>query len=60
MLHPGSVALVDWRRVYFGTEVSLDQDCRASIEAGARTIETIVAKGYGPHAVARRTFCCVC
>jgi histidine ammonia-lyase len=45
MLHPGSVALTDWRRIYFGAEVSLDQDCRSSIEAGARTIEAIVAKG---------------
>lgn len=45
MLHPGSVALADWRRVYFGAEVFLDQDCRASIEAGAKTIEAIVAKG---------------
>jgi histidine ammonia-lyase len=45
MLHPGSVALADWRHVYFGAEVALDQDCRAAIEAGARTIEAIVAKG---------------
>ncbi|MFL5204638.1 MAG: histidine ammonia-lyase [Microvirga sp.] len=45
MLHPGSVALTDWTRVYFGAEVALDQDCRAAIEAGARTIEAIVAKG---------------
>jgi histidine ammonia-lyase len=45
MLHPGSVALTDWAQVYFGAEVALDQDCRAAIEAGARTIEAIVAKG---------------
>jgi histidine ammonia-lyase len=45
MLHPGSVSLADWRHVYFGAEVALDQDCRASIEAGAKTIEAIVAKG---------------
>ena len=45
MLHPGSVALADWRRVYFGAAVALDQDCRSAIEAGARTIEAIVAKG---------------
>jgi histidine ammonia-lyase len=45
MLHPGSVSLADWRDVYFGADVALDQDCRAAIEAGARTIEAIVAKG---------------
>ncbi|MEE1611093.1 histidine ammonia-lyase [Microvirga sp. CF3016] len=44
-LHPGSVALADWRRAYFGAGITLDQDCRAAIEAGANTIETIVAKG---------------
>ncbi|WP_262268651.1 histidine ammonia-lyase [Microvirga yunnanensis] len=45
MLQPGSVALADWRLVYRGAAVALDQDCRAAIEAGARTIEAIVAKG---------------
>ncbi len=45
MLHPGSVALTDWRHVYTGADVALDPDCRAAIEAGARTIEAIVAKG---------------
>ena len=44
-LHPGSVALADWARVYFGAPIALDQDCRAAVEAGARTIEAIVAKG---------------
>jgi len=44
-LHPGSVALTDWRRVYFGADVALDPDCRSAVEAGAKTIETIVAKG---------------
>ncbi|EIM30475.1 histidine ammonia-lyase [Microvirga lotononidis] len=44
-LQPGSVALADWRRVYFGAQVALDQDCRSTIESGARTIEAIVAKG---------------
>ncbi|ANY77275.1 histidine ammonia-lyase [Microvirga ossetica] len=44
-LHPGSVALADWARVYFGAQIALDQDCRAAIEAGAKTIEAIVAKG---------------
>jgi histidine ammonia-lyase len=39
------VTLADWRRVYFGAQIALDQDCRAAIEAGAKTIEAIVAKG---------------
>ena len=45
ILHPGSVDLADWRRVYFGADVALDPDCRAAIEAGANTVEAIVAKG---------------
>ncbi len=45
ILHPGSVALAGWRRVYFGAGISLDPDCRSAIEAGAKTIEAIVAKG---------------
>ncbi len=44
-LIPGSVALSDWRRVYFGAATALDGDCRSAIEAGARTIDAIVAKG---------------
>jgi histidine ammonia-lyase len=45
MLVPGSVTLAGWRQVYFGASVSLDDACRPAIEAGARTIEAIVAKG---------------
>jgi histidine ammonia-lyase len=45
MLHPGTVTLSQWRDIYFGAGVRLDPDCRAAVEAGARTIETIVAKG---------------
>lgn len=45
MLHPGSVSLADWRRVYFGADIALDQDCRSAIEASAKTIQAIVAKG---------------
>lgn len=43
-LIPGSVSLTDWRRVYRGAEIELDEACRPRIEAGARTIEAIVAK----------------
>lgn len=44
-LIPGSVTLADWRRVYSGAAIALDDTCRPAIEAGARTVETIVAKG---------------
>ena len=44
-LHPGSVALADWRHVYFGADIALDQDCRRANEASAKTIDDIVAKG---------------
>ncbi|MET0526884.1 MAG: histidine ammonia-lyase [Microvirga sp.] len=44
-LIPGSVTLGDWRRVYRGAEIELDQNCRPRVEAAARTIEAIVAKG---------------
>ncbi len=45
MLIPGSVTLAGWRRIYFGASASLDDACRPAIDAGARTIEAIVAKG---------------
>ncbi|GEO12451.1 histidine ammonia-lyase [Microvirga aerophila] len=45
MLIPGSVTLADWRRVYFGADIVLDEKCRPGIEAGAETIEAIVTKG---------------
>jgi histidine ammonia-lyase len=44
-LIPGSVSLSDWRRVYRGADIELDLNCRQRIEAGARTIDAIVAKG---------------
>ena len=44
-LIPGSVSLADWRRVYFGAAISLDHGCRPQVEAAAKTIEAILAKG---------------
>ncbi|MFC4171113.1 histidine ammonia-lyase [Microvirga sp. GCM10011540] len=44
-LVPGSVRLTQWRQVYFGAAVSLDEACRPQVEAGAKTIDAIVAKG---------------
>ncbi len=45
LLNPGSVSLSEWRRVYFGAAIALDDGCRPQVEAGARTIEAIIAKG---------------
>ena len=44
-LAPGSVSLADWRAIYFGADVALEPACRDRVEAGARTIAAIVAKG---------------
>ncbi|MDF2810442.1 MAG: histidine ammonia-lyase [Microvirga sp.] len=44
-LTPGSVTLADWRRVYDGAVATLENACRPQVEAAARTIDTIVAKG---------------
>ncbi|MBZ6074836.1 histidine ammonia-lyase [Microvirga puerhi] len=44
-LKPGSVTLADWQEIYRGAGVILDEQVRPKIEAGARTIEAIVAKG---------------
>ncbi|SEP62479.1 histidine ammonia-lyase [Faunimonas pinastri] len=42
-LHPGSVPLSNWRSIYFGEGVTLDASARAAVDAGAATIEAIVA-----------------
>lgn len=44
-LIPGAVALACWRDIHSGAAVALDGGCRAGVEAGARTVEAIVAKG---------------
>lgn len=44
-LAAGSVILANWRKVYFGARVLLDDACRPVVGAGAQTIEAIVAKG---------------
>jgi histidine ammonia-lyase len=44
LLRPGAMALADWRAIYFGAPVWLDEGCRAAVEAGAATIDAILAK----------------
>jgi histidine ammonia-lyase len=41
----GPVSLVDWRAVFAGAPVTLDPACRPAVEASARAVEAIVAKG---------------
>jgi histidine ammonia-lyase len=41
----GPVGLDGWRAIYAGAAVAVDRGCRAGIEASARAVEAIVAKG---------------
>jgi histidine ammonia-lyase len=43
-IRPGSMRLSAWRAVYFGASVRLDDGCRPAVDAGARTIEAILAR----------------
>ncbi|MBI2737917.1 MAG: histidine ammonia-lyase [Rhodospirillales bacterium] len=44
-LAPGAVPLATWRDVYRGLPVRLDPGCYAAVDASARAITTILAKG---------------
>ena len=44
-LIPGSTPLAAWRAIYFGAPVALDPSSRARVDAGARAIDQVVAKG---------------
>jgi histidine ammonia-lyase len=41
----GAVDLEDWRSIYQGASVTLDASCLPAIDAGARAVAAIVAKG---------------
>jgi len=45
VLQPGSVGLADWLAIYRGADVTLDPTCAAAIDASARAVEAIVARG---------------
>ncbi len=45
VLRPARLGLADWRRIYFGAGAALDPESRAAVEAGAATVETILARG---------------
>ena len=44
MLVPGQVPLAAWHAIYAGAAVALDPGCRASVIAGAGTIDAILAR----------------
>jgi histidine ammonia-lyase len=44
LIRPGAMGLADWRAVYFGADVTLDEASRPAVEAGARVIEDILAR----------------
>jgi histidine ammonia-lyase len=45
ILQPGGVSLNDWRVIYQGAGAKLDSACMPAVEASARTVEAIVARG---------------
>ncbi len=45
LLKPGDVPLADWRAIYRGASVALDPACRPRVEAAAKAVAAIVAKG---------------
>ena len=44
-LRPGQVSLDDWLAIYRGADIALDPASAPAIEAAARTVAAIVAKG---------------
>ena len=44
IIRPGAMALAEWRAVYFGAPVALDESCRGPVDAGAAVIQDILAK----------------
>ena len=45
LLKPGMVTLAQWRRIYEGAGLTLDQACLPAVAASAATVAAIVAKG---------------
>jgi len=42
VIRPGAMSLADWRAIYFGSDVTLAEDCRPAVESGAATIQSIL------------------
>lgn len=45
VLQPGQVTLTQWRALYRGAEVAVDDACAAAVLHSAQTVEAIVARG---------------
>ena len=45
LLRPGAASLADWRSIYRGASVAMDHGTRSAVEASARTVDNIIAKG---------------
>ena len=45
LLRPGAASLADWRSIYRGASVAMDPGTRSAVEASARTVDNIIAKG---------------
>ena len=45
ILRPGNMDLADWRAIYEGAPVALDDGCRPAVEAGAAAVAAILAQG---------------
>jgi histidine ammonia-lyase len=44
IMNPGRVSLTDWRAIYRGAPVRLNDSCFPAIEANARAVQTIIAR----------------
>ncbi|WP_448953458.1 histidine ammonia-lyase [Labrys neptuniae] len=44
LLRPGSVSLAQWRAIYEGAPINLDEGCRPLVEAAAKAVADIIAK----------------
>jgi histidine ammonia-lyase len=44
-VHPGRMTLSGWKAVYHGAPVALEAEAYRAVEASARTVETVVARG---------------
>ena len=44
VIRPGSMRLSDWRAIYRGAAVELDEDCRPAVQAGAAAVEAILRR----------------
>ena len=45
ILKPGAVSLADWRAIYRGAALALDPAARPAVEASAKAVASILAKG---------------